>query len=40
MLPEANHRQYCQNNHFKYGRHEKNAEKFNMEISVNFDYHR
>ena len=23
MLPEANHRQYCQNSHFQYGRYEK-----------------
>ena len=23
MLPEANHRQYCQNSHFQYGRPEK-----------------
>ena len=23
MLPEANHRQYSQNSHFQYGRHEK-----------------
>ena len=23
MLPEANHRQYCQNSYFQYGRHEK-----------------
>ena len=23
MLPEANHRQYCQNDHFQYGRQEK-----------------
>ena len=27
MLPEANHRQYCQNNHFQYGRHEKMPQK-------------
>ena len=40
MLPEVNHRQYCQNSHFQYGRHEKNAEKLKMGISVNFNPYR
>ena len=41
MLPDANHRQYCQNNHFQYGRPPwKNAEKWKMRISVNFNHHR
>ena len=38
MLPEADHRQYCENNHFQYGRHEKTPK--NMGISVNFNHHR
>ena len=40
MLPEANHKKYCQNNHFQYGRHEKNTETLNIGISVNFNHHR
>ena len=40
MLPEANHRQYCQNNHFQYGHHEKNAKKFHIGILENLNHHK
>ena len=33
MLPEANHRQFCQNSHFQYGRHEKQLKNEEMGIS-------
>ena len=38
MLPEANHKQYCQNSLFWYGGPEKNAEKWKMGISINFNH--